>query len=278
MKSKSIFKKLAMFVVILALVMSVAGTAFASPGGGGPGGGGPGGGGPGGGNPPAKPDTVTVVYNLNGGGESFSETVAVTDKDTHHPKATVSLPVVTRAGYDLTGWSLGAAGTSVDVNVSYNQGSHKWNDINVKAEWIEVRETSLYNVNYTGTYADGAIFWPDNVVNATTPPTIAGNPYRAGYYFSGWMPSTLDWSKADKIVVDKVITHRCNPSYIERTITYTINVFGTFSLEPVIPVVPQEVPIAAPQTGSTPYIAYAVVLAVLAAATAGFALIRKRDS
>ena len=259
MKSKSVFKKLAMFVVILALVLSVAGTAFAH-------------GGPP--NPPAKPDTVTIIYDL-GDGESFTDIAAVANKDTQCPTATFILKDATKAGFELLGWwGMGKPGDEKTVGVEYNWRENKWNNIRVCAQWIRVEETALYNVIYTGTFADGALFWPDDVENATTPPVISGVPYRAGYYFTGWRPGTLDWAKADVAVDEKIINPHHGPCYLVRTITYTIRVQGSFSLEPVTTVPTVEIPVAAPQTGGMEWAGIAGALAVLSAM--GIALVARR--
>lgn len=266
MKSTSVFKKLAMFAVVLSLVLSVAGTALAH------------GGGPQ--EPPVFPDTVTVVYHLYDG-ESFTRDVPVIGKYTCNPHADFTLEGATREGFELVGWAVPgytgfqAAGTPVTVNhLVYDRHNNEWCPIHLGARWLRVELTEYYNVYYTGTFIDGALFWPDDVENATTPPVIAGIPYRAGYYFSGWHPGTLDWTTAEKVVVEEIIDPEQGCPYIQRTITYTIHVEGGFTLEPVPTTPTTEVPVAAPQTGGIEWAGIAGVLAVVSAL--GIALIVRR--
>jgi hypothetical protein len=278
MKSTSVFKKLAIFVIVLSLVLSAVGTALADNGEDTPGL--TGFGGPNGGHDDhhddcdePKPDTVNVVFDPDyHGAEKFTVAVAVIDKDSHHPKATFTLPTITRDGFDLLGWSLGAAGATVTVGVDYSERHNKWQDIEVEACWMRVELTEYYNVYYTGTFIDGCLFWPADVEDATTAPVIAGYPYRAGYYFSGWRPGTLDWATAEKVVDDHFVPGR-HP-HIERTITYTIHVEGSFTLDPVPTTPTTEVPVAAPQTGGIEWAGIAGVLAVVSAL--GIALIVRR--
>ncbi len=274
MQSKTVFKKLAVFMLVLSLVLSVAGTALADHS-------------QGQGGPQSKPDTVNIVYDLNGGtaaaGFETTQTATVSGKHTNDPEATFTLPganAATKAGHVLTGWKVGgktkSCGATVTVDVDYNRNRNKWNDICVEAVWMEVREESFYNLYYTGTFIDGAIFWPADVVGVTAPPALAGNPYRAGYNFTGWKPGTLDWSKAEIVINEEYVNPPKKPAYIKRIITYTIRVEGSFTLEPV-PVQPQQPPVGAPQTGAAEWAGVAGAAALLSSFGLAFIARRRKD-
>ncbi len=135
---------------------------------------------------------------------------------------------------------------------------------------IPVETRALYNLRYVGYYADGALFWPDDVVDSGTQPALAGTPYREGYVFSGWKPGTLDWSKAVVQVSSETIGEG-SQAYILLTTRYTITVEGSFSPE-------GELPVGAPQTGGESLAGFAAALALLGAAAAACAAFRRRTT
>lgn len=347
MKSTSVLKKMATLAIVLALVMSVAGTAFASPGGGGG---------------HDRPRKATVTFDWNGGTSLVtSGEFEVQDRNGHNPYIWVQLPTSADGafeGHELTGWKIGQnvkdPGETVKVYIQWN--GHSWSSVSATARWtqvidtyilhyditpviagqpanpadeagsapitpsavvtmdgyyftgwttpeyvktatetsnvdgvtiirnyyegtatgfftlMEVVEATAYNLIYTGSYMDGALFWPANVIGATLPPALAGNPYRAGYVFSGWKPGTLDWSKVQGVVTFEVITPEEGAPYVRKTTSYTITVQGGFTAEPTTQ--PQDIPLEAPQTGALDWSGIVGGLAVLS--SLGVALIARR--
>lgn len=140
---------------------------------------------------------------------------------------------------------------------------------------MELQNQTLYSLLYTG-YLSNAVFWPGNVIESPVQPGLAGDPILAGYTFLGWTPALLDWTHAAVTTRSEVVTPVEGEPYLLVTTIKTLTVEGAFSKI----VTPEEIPLDVPQTGSADGAAYAAVLAVLAAAAAGFAMIRgrKKDS
>lgn len=187
--------------------------------------------------------------------------------------------VVTMDGYYFTGWTTPeyvktATETSqvdgVTVIRNYYEGTATG-----FFTLMEVVEATAYNLIYTGSYMEGALFWPANVIGAPLPPALAGNPYRAGYIFSGWKPGVLDWSKVQGVVTFDVITPEEGAPYVRKTTSYTITVQGGFTAEPTSS---QDIPLEAPQTGAFGWSGIAGGLAVLSSLGVALVARRRKDS
>lgn len=136
-------------------------------------------------------------------------------------------------------------------------------------------DKTLYNLIYEG-YVSGVLFWPADVQNSLTPPTLAGAPYLAGYTFSGWTPGTLNWASAD-------IGYIYEPGEIEghpvrvKILTMTVRVRANF-VQDETPGEPEdpEIPLGSPQTGSVEMIGFGFAFVALGAAVMTATVIRRR--
>ncbi len=81
---------------------------------------------------------------------------------------------------------------------------------------------------YTGESA-GATFWPSNVYNASSAPSIAADATKNGYTFNGWSPASLNWSAGYvNVVVDPEYYDAGLKKFV--TLTHkTITVNGAFT-------------------------------------------------
>ncbi|HWQ57586.1 MAG TPA: hypothetical protein VN540_01085, partial [Clostridia bacterium] len=131
-----------------------------------------------------------------------------------------------------------------------------------------VKGPDAYSLLYQG-YVNGVVFWPSDVLGASAPPTLGGDPILAGYDFTGWTPGQLDWSTASATVSNQVITPAQGIPYILQTTTYTITVTANFTStgEP-------EYPLGSPQTGAFDWSGIAGALAVLS--SLGVALVARK--
>ena len=121
------------------------------------------------------------------------------------------------------------------------------------------------------------LFWPADVISSETQPVVGGTPYLAGYTFSGWTPSSIDWSAASVSTSFEVIYPAEGNPYILKTITNTVKVTASFTQDEIPTGTPEEeIPIGAPNTGSNGLIEIAAVLAALGTAIATAAVIRRR--
>ncbi|HWQ59135.1 MAG TPA: LPXTG cell wall anchor domain-containing protein [Clostridia bacterium] len=175
MKSRSIFKKLAAFAIVLALVLSVGSVALASPGGG---------------------PKVTVIFNPNGGTLATTQIQVGVDFHNGHSYIEFDLPDgddCTLAGHELCGWIVGGEhyrpGEEVDMRVSRVGDSYP--NVIAVACWIDVEEHYILHYDITlpvtGQPADPI----DETASAPiTPSAVVTMP---GYFFSGW--TTPHWVK-----------------------------------------------------------------------------------
>lgn len=190
-------------------------------------------------------------------------------------------------GYNFFGWSTLDWGDGVPVQeldeneqpvmVTYYEAT-------VTGEYSEMipvdADFSLYSLQFTG-YADGMLFWPDDVINSEVEPVADAVPYLAGYDFLGWTPGDLDWENAPitsyvyRVMQPSEVTHQEVP-YMLVIPVRTITVAATFDQE-VIPTEP-EIPTGVPATGDASWIVFAGIILLAGSAVGGYALIRRKDS
>ena len=184
--------------------------------------------------------------------------------------------------YYFAGWSITSAGwvkvdertetvDGVEITTSYYEATAEgfYTD-------MRIAEKTVYSLIYQG-YASGMLFWPADVISSETQPVVGGTPYLAGYTFSGWTPSSIDWSAASVSTSFEVIYPAEGNPYILKTITNTVKVTASFTQDEIPTDTPEEeIPIGVPNTGSNGLIEIAAVLAALSTAIATAAVIRRR--
>lgn len=134
MQSKTVFKKLAVFMLVLSLVLSVAGTALAS-----------------GGSQQNK--KVKVVFDGNGGILTVGNLELKPYERNNKWYVSFTLPGTdagTWAGHALYGWEIGGnffePRKQVEIRVTYNDKDRKWNDVVVWAKWL--KKVDIYILHY----------------------------------------------------------------------------------------------------------------------------------
>lgn len=183
--------------------------------------------------------------------------------------------------YYFSGWSAPSWGNPVRTETETVNGveiTTSYYEATVTGEYTNIPtigEKTLYSLIYEG-YVSGALFWPADVINSETPPTLAGAPYLAGYTFNGWTPGALNWQLAT-VSTDRQLMEGENGPYYLTVYTMTVRVRANF-VQDETPGEPEdpEIPLGSPQTGSVEMIGFGFAFVALGAAVMTATVIRRR--
>lgn len=180
-------------------------------------------------------------------------------------------------GYNFIGWTpdpidWGTGTTVQEMDENEQPIMVTYYEATVTGEYTQMdiirSEASMYSLVFKG-YANGVLFWPADVVNSDTQPTLPGAPYLAGYEFLGWTPGALEWGNATESFIYRVVTPEEGDPFIEEIPVYTLSVQASFNQE-------IEIPLGAPQTGAFDWSGIAGALAVLSSLGVAF-VARKKE-
>ena len=185
--------------------------------------------------------------------------------------------------YYFSGWSVPSWGNPVRTETETVNGveiTTSYYEATVTGEYTNIPtigEKTLYSLIYEG-YVSGALFWPADVINSETPPTLAGAPYLAGYTFNGWTPGALNWQLAT-VTTDRQLMEDENGPYYLTIYTMTVRVRANF-VQDETPGEPEdpEIPLGSPQTGSVEMIGFGFAFVALGAAVMTATVIRRRKN